>query len=95
MSNLPAQPKVFPFLTVIPGRRPQQKMHTSVGHAKNAFQDTGYGRHRTGQLYKWSGEGWELLYDVPEQTETVKVQGYSGWRNQYKDTRPWRIEQEK
>lgn len=93
MSNLPAQPKVFPFLTIVNERRPKQKMHTSLAHAKNAFWGSSSGAHRTGQLYKWAGEGWELLYDIPKQTETYTKMSYGRLLTYLKDTRPWKADE--
>lgn len=97
MSNLPAQPKVFPFLTIVNERTPKQKMHTALGHAKSAFWDFSNGQHRTGQLYKWSGGGWELLYEIPKQTETYQEEvtygNHTYKRTRYKDTRPWKAEE--
>jgi hypothetical protein len=59
--------KSFPYLTVIPDRRPVQKVHTGLGQAKNAilFRDYGRGIPRDCQVYEWSNEGWTLLWDIP------------------------------
>lgn len=75
--TLPSKPKMLPYLSVVPGRRPENKMHTSLGHAKNAVQNypkNGGWRHDRekggtvcgGQIYQWCSEcnEWELLYDV-------------------------------
>lgn len=94
------KPAPTPYLTVIPGRRPEQKVHTSINAAKNAF---GPGRrndnlrsphggryyslntHGWGQLYQMVDGEWELLYDVPQPDVPTDSYPY------YEDTRPWRI----
>lgn len=75
--TLPSKPKILPYLTVVPGRHPENKMHTSLGHAKNAVQvypRSGGWRSDPnkgwpvcgGQVYRWDYEihDWELLYDI-------------------------------
>lgn len=95
------EPKVFPYLTIIPGRRPEQKMHEKIGHAKNAFEQhpgSGY-RCRYGKLYQYIDGEWVLLYDIPEQTYTVDEytnpnQLDKVWiRHRYSETRPWKLGQ--
>jgi hypothetical protein len=67
--------KVYPFLTVIPNRHPAQKLHTSLGHAKNAVharmfyvRNGGYATTVPIQLYKYENDDWVLLYDIPSGT---------------------------
>lgn len=82
---LPKQPTVMPFLTVIPRRYPEQKMHTSLGAAKNAFFEGRYG-----DLYEWKDGGWVLLYEVPQPETERAGNGYYGYRR-YIETRPWKL----
>lgn len=94
MTELPAQPKVFPFLTIVNERHfPKQKMHATLVHAKNAFNQNGSTLHRTGQIFEWAGDGWDLLYDVPAQTQTYVERTRYGDRLRYRDTRPWKKEE--
>lgn len=76
--TLPSKPKILPYLTVVPGRHPENKMHTILGHAKNAVQgypkSGGFRWNRElrcgnvcgGQVYRWNYEihDWELLYEI-------------------------------
>ena len=98
-------PKVLPvinvpYMTVIPGRRPETKVHKRISDAKNAF-DTPKPNlffrapgekcpypttHGWGQLY-WFKEGeWHLLYDVPKPTDEHAIDKYP-----YRESRPWRV----
>lgn len=71
--NLP-QPGIQPYLTIIPNRYPQQKLHAKIGFAKNAFQNPwGYNTNRVGTLWEWVDGVWELLY-------TVEREGNPPWR---------------
>lgn len=60
------QPKFMPYLSIIPNRRPEQKTHTNIGHAKNAVNDKlGYrGASCDMQIFEYRDNGWELLYDI-------------------------------
>lgn len=66
--SLPSpQPKFTPYLSIIPHRRPQQKTHNNIGHAKNAVN--GKWNRRLGaecdmQIFEFSDDGWQLLYDI-------------------------------
>jgi hypothetical protein len=95
MTELPEQPKVFPYLTIVNERHPKQKMHATLVHAKNAFSANWAARslHRTGQLFEWVGDSWDLLYDVPAQTQTYVERTRYGDRLRYRDTRPWKAEE--
>lgn len=94
--------KVTPYLSVVEGRRPRQKTHTSLAHAKNAFDTPrfnplveGYnGRqgawtHGWGTLYEFKDGDWVVLYDVRQPEQSDGVQGK--WKVEY-ETRPWRLE---
>lgn len=74
---VPPPPVTPPYCTVVPGRTPGTKTHTSLGHAKNAVAVPTYaGGHRDGdaghycygvrggQLYEWNGTEWAVLHDV-------------------------------
>lgn len=65
-------PAVEPYLTVIPDRTPRQKAHTSLGQARKAVLfrlDINDKLSLPCRIYKWSGLGWELLWDIPADTE--------------------------
>lgn len=92
--------KVSPYLTIVEGRKPRQKVHTHLSHAKNAFDtpkmnhlvpgysgSMGAHTHGWGAIYEYSGTEWKLLYEIPQPTE---ADGFEGkWRTEY-ETRPWR-----
>lgn len=62
-------PVSTPYLTVILDRRPVQKVHTKLAHAKLAFdQFEGGGLYpgRWGKIYEQKDGEWVLLYDIPE-----------------------------
>lgn len=72
-------PKFHPYLTIVPGRRPEQKTHTSLGHAKNAMlipcgYTTGY-IVRGGQIWEYDSEGgeWAMIYEVAPGTLESQV----------------------
>jgi len=78
---LPEQ--TFPYLTVIPDRRPVQKVHRNIGQAKNAvsYRDSFY----TGipcdiQVYEWKRDHWTLLWDIPAGTKSSQM--------------PWKIKEQ-
>lgn len=56
--------KTFPYMTIIEGRRPYRKAHTSIGHAKSAVQGD-YG-HAHAEVYVWNEDQWQLMWDFPE-----------------------------
>lgn len=60
------QPKLTPYLSIIPTRRPMQKTHTNIGHAKNAVNGKlGYrGAECDMQVFEFKNDGWSLLYDI-------------------------------
>lgn len=96
------KPPATPYLTVIPGRIPEQKVHKRLGDAKNAFDtprqnmkirsEFAPGKffsrysHGWGQLYEMIDGHWELLYDVEQPSERHEKYPY------YVDTRPWKQE---
>jgi hypothetical protein len=68
VANLPdPQPRLTPYLSVIPVRRPVQKTHHNIGHAKNAVNGK-WGGYRGAdcdmQIFEHTKEGWKLLYDI-------------------------------
>lgn len=58
------------YMTVIPSRRPKEKLHKSLGHVKNALNGKFYsyarGAYEDMQAYEWIDNAWVLLYDVKE-----------------------------
>jgi hypothetical protein len=72
-----------PYLSVCPDRSPRQKVHTNLGHAKNAvaYRDQwGHGLHAACQIYEWKDNEWSLLYDVPAGTRSNNMP----WHDQEK-----------
>lgn len=86
-------PKIDPYLTIIPGRTPEQKLHSKIGHAKNAFSQASYYKGRWGQLFEWKDGEWSLLFDIPEPQVISQREGYNGSHlySVYGETRPWRL----
>lgn len=77
------QPKVMPYLTIIPSRRPEQKLHANIGHAKNAITGKFWynGAESDMQLLEYVDGEWKVLYEVkqgdrvaPWQVEKLKKQ---------------------
>lgn len=60
------KPIITPYLTIIPNRRPVQKLHVGLGHAKNALT---YDSSKYGTLWEMIDGEWKLLYTV-EKGET-------------------------
>lgn len=69
---------VFDYMTVIPGRRVQTKVHRTLGQAKNAILGVGR-RCGTSSLYERHGTQWVPLYtidkDVPDGDMPWKTEG--------------------
>lgn len=68
------KPKLTPYiyLTIIPRRWPEQKMHADLGHAKSAVSYNCGHRRGTNQdmaIYEWKNDEWVLLWEIPEGTE--------------------------
>lgn len=83
-------PQIKPYLTIIESRNPNQKLHSALGHAKNAFDQSQYYLGRWGQLYEYRDGEWILLYDIPK----PEITGYDtryGRQPRYSETRPWRL----
>lgn len=58
-------------MTVIPYRRPKQKAHINIGHAKNAvsFKVSRYvGAECDMELYELRDGEWSLLWTIPKGT---------------------------
>jgi hypothetical protein len=53
--------KVYPYMTVIPGRRPEVKLHTNIGQGKNAMR----------QYPKWNARGYGQQNDSIRMEEVV------------------------
>lgn len=67
--SLPSpQPKLTPYLSIIPTRRPMQKTHANIGHAKNAVNGKiasySRGAECDMQIFEFKDDGWSLLYDI-------------------------------
>jgi hypothetical protein len=94
MPTLPTKPKIFPYLTVIEDRNPVQKMHATLGHAKNAFSFEEWYGGRYGQMYEYKDGDWVLLYDIPkpeivEEIPRTRSDGSVYYiAKRYADTRP-------
>ena len=63
----------FPYLTVAPDRRPQQKVHKNIGQAKNAISYRASMTYKRAlpkdcQIYEWKNDKWTLLWDIPAGT---------------------------
>lgn len=102
VTELPKQPEPMPYLTVVVGRKPEQKLHKRIADAKNAFDTpkrnpevpkrtgsaSGY-THGWGQIYGWNGHGWQLLIEVKQPTEA----DHRETKHKYGEyeTRPWRL----
>ena len=70
--KLPTAPKAPRFLTVIPARIPEQKLHTSIGNAKNAVSfRVGYssGAVCDMAIYEWVNDAWVQRFDIPDGTK--------------------------
>lgn len=104
MSEFLKQPEVMPYLTVIEGRKPKQKLHKRISDAKNAFDTPKpnpvlYGgnkhqrnyTHGWGQLYEWVDGEWKLLYDVRQPT-AEDYRDPAGYGYGEFETRPWKLE---
>lgn len=76
--------EMYPYLSVMENRSPEQKLHSNLGHAKNAIgQGGGYDYRndkyvrmaRGGQIYEWDPihNEWKLLYDVPARTPVSEL----------------------
>lgn len=69
-------PEILPYLTLVPDRTPRQKAHTSLGQAKKAVLfrlDINDKLKYPCRIYKWSGLGWELLWDIPADTTRLDM----------------------
>ena len=80
--QFPSPYQMYPYLTDVPLRRPRQKLHENLGHAKNSVAvmygydyDTGQRTVRGGQIYEWNPlhSQWELIYDVAYETPSDKL----------------------
>lgn len=63
--------KIRPYLTILPYRSPEQKIHTTLGSAKSAVSYNCGDRRGTNQdmaIYEWKNDEWVLLWEIPEGT---------------------------
>lgn len=65
-------PVTYRFRTECRNRNNYEKLHTTLGHAKNAINGAGGGR-----IFEWIDNEWKLLYDVrslpaPWQIEAIE-----------------------
>lgn len=82
---LPVQ--TFPYLTVIPDRIPQQKVHKNIGQAKNAVSYRASLHYKRGipndcQVYEWKDSQWVILWDIPAGTEVDEMPWNLGGTNE-------------
>ena len=61
----------FPYLTRARGRNVYEKLHKTLGAAKNGINGTG----GAGQIYEWVDGGWNLLYDETGRPYSWQVAG--------------------
>lgn len=92
--------KSTPYMSVVEGRRPRQKVHTSLSHAKNAFDTPkanplvkdkrGYYQHTHGwgAIFEHIHGDWVMIYEITQPTEQDLMPN-SRYGNEY-ETRPWR-----
>lgn len=66
----PKPPKAKPYITIIPGRSPEQKAHTSRGMATNALKYM----TRPGTMWRQEGDEWVLAATAV----VVKVESNKG-----------------
>lgn len=97
--------KATPYMSIVEGRRPRQKVHTQLSHAKNAF-DSPRLNPLAGFAYTIGGRpggarhthGWGAIFEFVdgdwkllfEVPQPTEADGHEGkWRTEY-ETRPWR-----
>jgi hypothetical protein len=97
--------KVTPFMSIVEGRTPRQKVHTHLAHAKNAFDPLKINKkiveispngmrwvrhtHGWGAIFEHKDGEWKLLFEIPQPTEADGTQGK--WNMEY-ETRPWKLD---
>lgn len=82
MTQTPKPLRPQPYMSVVPGRSPEQKAHMTLGHAKSAVGaklNAYRGSYYDMAIYEWKNNGWELLYDIPKGTKVA----------------PWKLQSEK
>lgn len=90
--------KATPYMSVVEGRRPRQKVHTSLAHAKNAFDTpkpnplVGGRRvqhtHGWGAIFEHINGDWVQIFEIDQPTEQDLLPN-TRYGNEY-ETRPWR-----
>lgn len=97
MSTKLSPVKATPYMSVVEGRSPRQKVHTHLSHAKNAFDTPkhnnlvpgrGQYTHGWGSIYEYVNGDWVEIYVVSQPTEKDFVPN-SRYADKY-ETRPWR-----
>lgn len=94
--------KVTPYISIVEGRRPRQKAHTHLAHAKAAFDtpkrnmkilgyrdEPGRYTHGWGAIYEYSGTEWKLLFEIPQPTPDDFIE--DRLYGESFETRPWRL----
>lgn len=79
-------PKIRPFATIVAGRSPREKVHASIGAAKNALV---YTPGCSGTVWGLDEHGeWQLLYEVTAEyiPASVNPNGFGRWVQHI----PWR-----
>lgn len=95
-------------MSVVEGRRPKQKVHKTLAHAKAAFdtpkvnhdvkRPEGYQwtqhTHGWGTLYEFKDGQWVVLYEVPKPTQDDLVTTKRGGYTEYHwESRPWKLKE--
>lgn len=69
-----APPRAIPFLTIVEGRVPREKIYTSLGNAKQTMT---LRSDIQGSIWEMVGGQWVLLYEVT--SELVNTRGVARW----------------
>ncbi len=95
-----------PYMSVVEGRHPKQKVHKTLAHAKAAFDTPKLNpdvtspehprwtqrTHGWGTLYEFKDGQWVVLYEVPKPTQDdLIVTEHSSWTKYDWETRPWKL----
>lgn len=65
-----------PYLTVVPRRQPEQKIHKTLGHAKSAITNQIWyseGSFHDMKVYVYDDGAWQLIYDIPKGTRKADL----------------------
>lgn len=90
--------KATPYMSVVEGRRPRQKVHTHLSHAKNAFDTPkanklvagkgGQYTHGWGAIFEHIDGDWVQIFEIPQPEEKDRTSN-PRYAERY-ETRPWR-----